>query len=236
MLAEEERDQHKLDRKIVAEEHWLRYGVSGRRKRNVKRLGNLHTLRAERRDYRGATGSANLAAAEADKSGKLIIEAKGIGKSYGDRAIVDNFSIRVQRGDRIGIVGPNGAGKTTLINLLTGANPPDSGTIRFGANIEMATLDQHRESLDPKSTLAEALTGGRGDHVMIANPGVQAKYTRPSQSATSAGLDSPSISTLTLVRDSSSFGLRMVASVSVKRPRTREPAFTGETKRNLSKP
>lgn len=167
VLAEEERDQHKLDRKIVAEEHWLRYGVSGRRKRNVKRLGNLHMLRAERRDYRGATGSANLAAAEADKSGKLIIEAKGIGKSYGDRAIVDNFSIRVQRGDRIGIVGPNGAGKTTLINLLTGANPPDSGTIRFGANIEMATLDQHRESLDPKSTLAEALTGGRGDHVMV---------------------------------------------------------------------
>ncbi len=167
VLAEEERDQHKLDRKIVAEEHWLRYGVSGRRKRNVKRLGNLHTLRAERRDYRGATGSANLTAVEADKSGKLIIEAKSIEKSYGERKIVDDFSIRIQRGDRIGIVGPNGAGKTTLINLLTGADTPDSGTIRFGANIEMATLDQHRESLDPKSTLAEALTGGRGDHVMV---------------------------------------------------------------------
>jgi len=73
----------------------------------------------------------------------------------------------VQRGDRIGIVGPNGAGKTTLIDMLTGTKPPDAGTIRFGANIEMATLDQHRESLDPKSTLAEALTGGRGDHVMV---------------------------------------------------------------------
>ena len=73
----------------------------------------------------------------------------------------------MQRGDRIGIVGPNGAGKTTLVDMLTGAKPPDSGTIRFGANIEMATLDQHRESLDPKSTLAEALTGGRGDHVMV---------------------------------------------------------------------
>jgi ATP-binding cassette subfamily F protein uup len=167
VLAEEERDQHKLDRKIVNEEHWLRYGVSGRRKRNVKRLGNLHALRDQRRTYRGAAGNANLAAAEADKSGKLVIEAKGIGKTYGDRKIVDSFSIRVQRGDRIGIVGPNGAGKTTLIDMLTGASPPDTGTIRLGANIEMATLDQHRESLDPKSTLAEALTGGRGDHVMV---------------------------------------------------------------------
>src|SRR5580698_1102451 len=167
VLAEEERDQHKLDRKIVNEEHWLRYGVSGRRKRNVKRLGNLNALRQQRRDYRGAAGNANLAAAEAEKSGRLVIEAKNVSKSYGDRRVVDGFSIRVQRGDRIGIVGPNGAGKTTLIEMLTGANPPDEGSIRFGANIEMATLDQHRESLDPKSTLAEALTGGRGDHVMV---------------------------------------------------------------------
>ena len=167
VLAEEERDQHKLDRKIVNEEHWLRYGVSGRRKRNVKRLGNLHALREQRRDYRGATGSANLVAAEADKSGKLVIEARNISKCYGDRRIVDDFSIRIQRGDRLGIVGPNGVGKTTLVDMLTGAQPPDTGSIRFGANIEMATLDQHRESLDPKSTLAEALTGGRGDHVMV---------------------------------------------------------------------
>src|ERR1700761_6898295 len=167
VLAEEERDQHKLDRKIVNEEHWLRYGVSGRRKRNVKRLGDLHALRQQRRDYRGAAGNANIAAAEAEKSGKLVIEAKGISKSYGDRKIVDGFSIRVQRGDRIGIVGPNGAGKTTLVDLLTGADAPDSGSIRFGANIEMATLDQHRESLDPKSTLADALTGGGTDHVML---------------------------------------------------------------------
>jgi ATP-binding cassette subfamily F protein uup len=167
VLTEEEREQHKLDRKIVEEEHWLRYGVSGRRKRNVKRLDNLRALRRERREYRGAAGDANLAAAEAEKSGRLVIEAKNIGKTYGDRKIVENFSIRIQRGDRIGIVGPNGAGKTTLIEMLTGANPPDTGAVRLGANIEMATLDQHRESLDPKSTLSEALTGGRGDHVMV---------------------------------------------------------------------
>src|SRR6201986_3296280 len=167
VLAEEEREQHKLDRKIVNEEHWLRYGVSARRKRNVKRLGNLFALREQRKNYRGAAGKANLAAAEAEKSGRLVVEAKGIGKSYGDRRIVENFSIRIQRGDRVGVVGPNGAGKTTLVNLLTGADAPDSGSVRFGANIEMATLDQHRESLDPKSTLAEALTGGRAGHVMV---------------------------------------------------------------------
>src|SRR5215475_13124130 len=119
VLAEEERDQHKLDRKIVNEEHWLRYGVSGRRKRNVKRLAGLHALRAERRNYRGSAGAANLTAAEADKSGRLVIEAKNISKAYGERTIVDGFSIRIQRGDRIGIVGPNGAGKTTLVNVLT---------------------------------------------------------------------------------------------------------------------
>lgn len=169
VLAEEERDQHKLDRKIVNEEHWLRYGVSGRRKRNVKRLGNLHALRDQRRTYRGATGNASLAAAEAEKSGRLVIEAKNIAKAYGERKIVEGFSTRVQRDDRIGIVGPNGAGKTTLVHLLIGNDPPDSGTIRLGANIEMATLDQHRESLDPKSTLAEAMTGGRGDHVMVGD-------------------------------------------------------------------
>ena len=122
VLAEEERDQHKLDRKIVDEEHWLRYGVSGRRKRNVKRLGNLHALRDQRRNYRGTAGNASLAASEAEQSGKLVIEAKSITKAYGERKIVDNFSTRIQRGDRLGIIGPNGAGKTTLINLLTGGS------------------------------------------------------------------------------------------------------------------
>jgi ATP-binding cassette subfamily F protein uup len=167
VLAEEERDQHKLDRKIVAEEHWLRYGVTARRKRNVRRLGALHALRQERRDFRGATGKASLAAAAADRSGALVVEADQIGKAFGKRPIVADFSIRIRRGDRIGIVGPNGSGKTTLISLLTGALGPDTGTVRLGANLAMATLDQGRESLDPTATVAETLTGGRGDTVMI---------------------------------------------------------------------
>jgi ATP-binding cassette subfamily F protein uup len=167
-LAEEELNQHKLDRKIEAEQHWLRYGVTGRRKRNVRRLGALQALRQERRDYRGAAGKAVINAAQAEKSGALVIEAKGIGKSFGTRKIVEGFSTRVMRGDRIGVVGPNGSGKTTLVNLLTGVLVPDSGVVRLGANLQMATLDQGRESLNPNWTLSEALTGGHGDTVTIA--------------------------------------------------------------------
>ena len=173
VLAEEERDQHKLDRKIVAEEHWLRYGVTARRKRNVRRLAALQALRQERRDFRAAAGQARLTAAAADKSGALVIEADRIGKSYPNRPIVNDLSIRIRRGDRIGIVGPNGSGKTTLINLLTGQLTPDTGTVRLGANLAMATLDQQRESLDPAATVAATLTGGRGDTVMV---GGQAKH------------------------------------------------------------
>jgi ATP-binding cassette subfamily F protein uup len=167
LLAEEEREQHKLDRKIVAEEHWMRYGVTGRRKRNMRRVGQLQALLEARRTHRAAAGNATITAGSAAPSGSLVIEAKGIGKSYGERSIVSDFSIRIQRGDRIGIVGPNGSGKTTLISLLTGALTPDSGTVRLGSNLAVATLDQHRDSLDPDVTVTEALTGGHGDTVMV---------------------------------------------------------------------
>jgi ATP-binding cassette subfamily F protein uup len=167
-LAQEELAQHKLDRKIAMEEDWMRYGVTARRKRNVRRVAELSAMRQKRRDYRGAQGKAVIGAAEAEVSSKLVIEAKGVQKAFGDRPIVRDFDLRVMRGDRLGIVGPNGSGKTTLVNLLTGAMEPDAGTIRLGVNLEMATLDQRRESLDPNWTLGESLTGGRGDHVIIA--------------------------------------------------------------------
>ncbi len=167
VLAEEERDQHKLGRKILAEEHWMRYGVTGRRKRNMRRLGRLQALRERRRTFRAAAASVTMSAGSAPPSGALVIEASAIGKSYGGRKIVENFSIRIQRGDRIGIVGPNGSGKTTLINLLTGILPADTGSVRLGSNLAVATLDQHRDSLDPNVTVADALTGGRGDTVMV---------------------------------------------------------------------
>ncbi len=167
ILAEEEVAQHKLDRKIVMEEHWMRYGVTGRRKRNMRRVGNLQALREARRTYRGAAGSATITAGAASASGALVIEAKNINKTYGDRAIVADFSIRIARGDRIGIVGPNGSGKTTLINMLIGADDPDSGTVKLGSTLEVATLNQHRDSLNPNTTVADALTGGGGDTVMV---------------------------------------------------------------------
>ena len=167
LLAEEERDQHKLDRKIVAEEHWMRYGVTGRRKRNMRRVGQLQALREARRGYRGVAGNAVITAGSAAPSGALVIEAAGIGKSYDGRAIVADFSIRIQRGDRIGIVGPNGSGKTTLINMLTGVLQPDTGSVRLGTTLAIATLDQHRDSLDPNVTVTEALTEGHGDTVLV---------------------------------------------------------------------
>jgi len=166
-LAEEEMQQHKLDRKIVAEEHWVRYGVTARRKRNVRRMAELAALRQRRREHRAAAGKATIEAAQAEKSGALVIDAKAISKTFGARKIVDKFSMRVMRGDRIGIVGPNGSGKTTLVNLLTGQLAPDEGEVKLGARIEMATLEQSRDSLNPDWTLREALTGGRGDHVDV---------------------------------------------------------------------
>ncbi|ODT73626.1 MAG: elongation factor 3 [Pelagibacterium sp. SCN 64-44] len=167
VLEQEEKDRHKLDRQIVREEHWLRYGVTARRKRNVGRLEKLADLRQERRDQRRATGSVNMLVAEGRTSGALVVEAESIAKSFGPRSIVRDFSTRVLRGDRVGIVGPNGAGKTTLIKLLTGMLAPDSGTIRLGAALELAMLDQGRARLEPETRLKDALTGGGSDTLLI---------------------------------------------------------------------
>jgi len=167
ILEQEELERHKRDRKIVAEEHWVTYGVTARRKRNQKRLRALHALREERRTEKRPVGSAKLVAAEGKRSGKLVIEAEGLTKSYDGTALVKSFDLLVDRGDRVGIVGPNGAGKTTLLNMLIGNAAPDAGSVRHGANIEMVTLDQRRESLDPSWTLKDALTGGGGEMVAV---------------------------------------------------------------------
>lgn len=167
ILEEEEREQHKLGRQIVREEHWLRYGVTARRKRNMRRLGELQTMRQRFRGHKGAEGVATMVASDAAESGKLVIEAKNISKSFGDLTVVQDFSSRIQRGDRIGLVGPNGAGKTTLLKMLTGELQPDTGSVRLGTNLEIATLDQKRAAVDPQETLGQFLTDGRGETVVI---------------------------------------------------------------------
>ena len=167
VLEQEEKDRHKLDRQIVREEHWLRYGVTARRKRNVGRLERLAGLRQDRREQRRATGNVTMAVSEGRTSGALVAEAENVSKSFGGRAIVKEFSTRVLRGDRVGIVGPNGAGKTTLIKMLTGLLEPDSGSIKLGSALELAMLDQGRARLDPETRLRDALTGGGSDTLKI---------------------------------------------------------------------
>ena len=163
-----ERDQHKLGRQIAREEDWLRYGVTARRKRNVRRLGELGALRQRRREMGGTASALRLNATEADLSGKLVAVAEDVTKGYGGVPVVQDLTMRVLRGDRLGIVGPNGAGKTTLLNLLTGAAQPDSGEIKLGSNLATVTLDQQRATLDPAMTLSDTLTGGGGDTVLVA--------------------------------------------------------------------
>jgi len=167
VFEQEEIEAHKLDRKIVAEEHWLRYGVTARRKRNQKRLGDLHALRQKRREHRGPKGAVKMETSEGRVSGKIVVEAKNISKYFGETSIVKDLSVRLLRGDRLGIVGPNGAGKSTIIKMLTGALEPDGGEIKLGTNLDMVTLDQSRESLKPNWTLADALTNGGGDMVDV---------------------------------------------------------------------
>jgi ATP-binding cassette subfamily F protein uup len=133
----------------------------------VRRLGDLQSLRKERREERRGAGSVQMTLSKGEMSGKLVVEAEGASKAYGERPIVRDLSLRLLRGDRLGIVGPNGAGKTTLLNLITGALEPDSGTVRLGANLQMITLDQRRESLDPDATVRDTLTDGRGDTVEV---------------------------------------------------------------------
>lgn len=167
VLEQEEETAHKLSKKIEREEHWVRYGVSGRRKRNVRRMADLAALRQKRKDRHMPTGQVNAQLTEGDRSGKLVVKADGINKSFGEKLIVDNFSIQVKRGSRIGLIGGNGTGKTTLLQILTGELEPDSGNVRLGKNLNRLTLDQQRKGIKKDWTIKDALTDGAGDLVSI---------------------------------------------------------------------
>ena len=159
-------EQKNLNKKIAEETEWLHKGVTARRKRNMGRLRRLQQLRLERKEQIKQTGSINLEIEKGDVRSKMIVEAKHLNKSFGEREIIHDFSIRILRGNKIGIVGPNGAGKTTLIKILTGRLKPDSGIIHIAKNLQEAYFDQNRITLDQTKTLWRTLAP-EGDHIMV---------------------------------------------------------------------
>jgi ABC transport system ATP-binding/permease protein len=163
---EEARAAEKLDAKLKIELHWLQRGVTARRRRNQGRLAKLHEMRAQRAAMLGPAGSAKLALAKDDVRSKTVIEAEDVSKSYGDRPIIRDFSLRIQRGDRIGIVGPNGAGKTTLLKLLTGELQPDSGTVKQAKTLSGIVIDQQRKLMQPGKRVKDVLANG-GDWIEV---------------------------------------------------------------------
>jgi len=171
---DEDMQRHKMDRLLKAEGRWAVEGISARRKRNQGRVRRLKEMRQDRSDQIIRTGAAKMAFESGPKSGKRVIEATGISKSFEGKTIVENFDMRVLRGERIAFIGPNGAGKTTLLNMLIGKLEPDAGSVKLGTNLIPAIFDQNRSDLDPKASLWDTLTedkelgvSGSNDQIMV---------------------------------------------------------------------
>ncbi len=189
VLEQEELDRHKLARKIHREEHWVTHGVSGRRKRNVRRLKELGTLKSTLKSATGPQGNVSITVSEADKSAKRVVEMKNVSFSYGERTIVEDLDLRVMRGERLALLGPNGSGKTTLLKLMTGGLNADSGTIQLGDNLEPLVIDQSRASLDLEMSLRDAMGDGNEAVIVNGNPVHVMRYMkdflfRPEQATT----------------------------------------------------
>ena len=171
VYAAEDAEIQRMNTHMRQELHWLARGVTARRKRNMGRRRALEKLRTERAaTLKAKTESGRRARLEADAgelSGRLVIEAQGLSKAFGERVVTKDFSTRILRGDRVGLLGPNGAGKTTLLRLLIGELEPDAGTVRLGTNLEAAVFDQRRERLDPEASVWDTLTDGRGDNIWV---------------------------------------------------------------------
>jgi ATP-binding cassette subfamily F protein uup len=165
-LAAEEAEDARFDKNLAAEEIWVRQGVKARRTRSEGRVRRLERLRKERAQRRDLAGKARMEIDSAEQSGRLVIEAEHVAAAWQTQTIVTDFSVRILRGDRIGIVGPNGAGKSTLIKILLGEIEPDAGTVRRGTNLKVAYFDQHRAGLDPERTVMDNVTDGK-DSVTI---------------------------------------------------------------------
>jgi len=166
VYAEEARAADKLDAKLKLELHWLQRGVTARRKRNQGRLAKLGEMRAQRAAMLSPQGAAKLALATDDAKSKAVIVADAVGKKFGERAIIKDFSLRITRGDRIGVVGSNGAGKTTLLKLLTGELAPDTGTITLAKTLEGVMIDQQRSLMSPEKRIRDVLAEG-GDWIDV---------------------------------------------------------------------
>ncbi|MDX2036754.1 MAG: ATP-binding cassette domain-containing protein [Isosphaeraceae bacterium] len=167
LLAAEERRNDLFDKKLAQEEVWIRKGVEARRTRNEGRVRALEAMRAARKQRRDRQGLARIQAQESEKSGALVVEAKGAGFDYGDRTIIRDLTTTVMRGDKVGIVGPNGAGKTTLLDLLLGRLQPSRGSVRLGTNLEIAVFDQLKKGLDEERTVQQNVS----DYEMITIDG-----------------------------------------------------------------
>ncbi|HWR72936.1 MAG TPA: ATP-binding cassette domain-containing protein, partial [Nitrospirota bacterium] len=165
-LDAEATENAKFDKKLAAEEVWIRQGVKARRTRNEGRVRALKELRRIRSERREKIGGANIQVQEAERTGKLVVEAQGVSFGYAGRQVIRGLSTTIIRGDKIGIIGPNGSGKTTLLKLLLGQLPPQQGMIKFGTNIEVAYLDQHRAQLDDEKTVQQNVASG-SDYVTI---------------------------------------------------------------------
>jgi len=160
MLAIEAVVNRKFDKELAKEEAWIRQGVEARRTRNEGRVRRLEVLRIERAARRERVGKVELAVAQGERSGRLVAELDKVSKRYGDKVVVDEFSARIMRGDKIGLIGANGTGKTTLLKLILGEIQPDSGSVRLGTKIQVAYFDQLRAALDEEATLADTITPG----------------------------------------------------------------------------
>jgi ATP-binding cassette subfamily F protein uup len=169
-LENEARDLERLDKKLAQEEAWLRQGVKARRTRNEGRVRDLMKLRAERASRRDRIGDVKLAVDASESSGKLVFDVRGISKSFGETTVIRDFSQRIFRGDRVGLIGPNGSGKSTLLKLLVGELEPDTGEIRRGTRLQPAYFDQQREQLDPEKTVIATVNDGNDTVVINGQP------------------------------------------------------------------
>jgi ABC transport system ATP-binding/permease protein len=169
-LENEARDLERLDKKLAQEEAWLRQGVKARRTRNEGRVRDLIALRAERAARRDHVGTVRLSVDSTEASGKLVFDARDVVKRFGDRTVIDGYSQRIFRGDRVGLIGANGTGKSTLLKLLVGELEPDAGEIRRGTRLQVAYFDQQREQLDPEATVMDTVNDGNTTVVINGQP------------------------------------------------------------------